>query len=114
MLWKDIPQMSQSRVVCRDMNLENELNKLEMLEEIYSKTLKEIGITSDQSISSDILIDKLGEMILRYAEIGKIDSKKTLALIASHHEREARLILGRTAVCLLEHYGLILGGPKIP
>ena len=114
MLWKDIPLMSQNRVICRDVSLLDELNDPDMLEEIYYKTLREIGITSSQSISNDILLDKLGEMILRYAEGGEIDSRKTLTLITNHSESEARFILGCTAVCLLEHYGVILGGPKIP
>jgi len=114
MLWNDIPQMLRNREVCRDTNLEDELNDLDILEEIYKDALCEIGITSSQPIANDLFIYKLGEVILRYAKNGKINSRKTLALIAHHHERESCFILGCTAICLMEDYGLIKGGPKIP
>ena len=114
MLWNDIPQMSRNLAICRNVNLEDELNNLKKLEKIYNDTLREIGITSSQSIANDLFINKLGEMILRYAQNGKIDPNKTLALITSYHESGTCFILGCTAICLMERYGIITGGPKIP
>jgi hypothetical protein len=114
MRWNDIPQLSQSRAICKGVNLEDALNNFEMLEKIYNDTCKEIGLNSSQTIANDLFINKLGEVILRYAQNGKIDPNKTLALINSQHGADTHFILGCTAVCLMEKYGIIRGGPKIP
>jgi len=113
MLWNELRQLSRSRKICRDLNLESELNDTEMLKNIYLTTVGMIGLTQSQPISCDMFFEKMGEIILELAENGKISSTKTLALVNQYSERETRLILGRTAVCLLERYGFILGGPKI-
>lgn len=114
MLWNDIPQLSQSRMICRTVNLEDELNHLSLLTSILEDTLQEVGITAPNTISCDMLFDKMGEMVLLYSRNNKIDPNKILALITQHHEEKSRLILGHTAICLMEDYGLIKGGPKIP
>ena len=114
MQWKDYPKVSRSVAICKDLNLLNELNDLKRLEGIYSNALKEIGIDSSQRISNAYFIRALGETVLLYAQAGKIDSKKTLALIRKYHEQETIAILGYVVVCLLEGYGVEIGGPKIP
>ena len=114
MLWNDIPQMSQSRIVCRDANLEDELNDATLLTNILKDTLDEGGITSSDHISCNIMFHKIGEVILLYSKNRNIDQDKILALITQYHEDRACILLGQTAVCLMEDYGLIKGGPKIP
>jgi len=84
-----------------------------MLENIYNDTWADMGISSSQPISSALFIDKLGEMVLRYATEGKIDSRKTLALVIKYHERETVAILGCTTIFLMEKWGIIKGGPRI-
>ena len=114
MRWNDIPQISESRKICRSANLEDALNNETLLTSILSDTLEEVGLSSSSNISCDILFHKMGEMVLLYSKNDKIAPKKILALIAQYHEEKACLILGHTAVCLMEDYGLIKGGPKIP
>jgi len=114
MRWNDIPQISESREICRRVNLEDALNHLTLLINIYDDTLQVIGMTSSDRISCDILFRKMGEVVLIYSTNRKIDPNKILSLINQYHEEKACLILGHTAVCLMEDYGLIKGGPKIP
>ena len=114
MQWKDYPKVSKSLEICKGLNLLNELNKLKMLEGIYNNALKELGIDSSQRISNIYFVRALGETVLRFAQAGEIDSKKTIALIRQYHEQETIEILGYVAVCLMEEYGVEIGGPKMP
>ena len=113
MHWKDYPKVSKSLAICKGLNLLKELNKLKMLEGIYNNALKELGINSSQQISNAYFIQALGETVLRYAQAGEIDSKKTIALIRKYHEQETIAILGCVAICLIEGYGIEIRGPNI-
>jgi hypothetical protein len=113
MLWNEISIMSNSRSICRDLSLEKQLNKKGLLQRIYLSTLQEMGLTASQTISNQLFFDKLGRVIISFAKGGMINSRKILALIEKHGETEACQFLGRTAVCLMEDWGLIKGGPKI-
>jgi hypothetical protein len=114
MKWNDYPQISNSRGICRRFNIEEDLNDSGKLEKIYIDTLKEIGITSSQSISNRIFIKVLGEIILRYAQKGEIDLQKISALGGQYNSQDVPIILGSAAVGLMEDWGIIRGGPKIP
>jgi len=110
----DLPEFKESRRICRDINLEDELNDLELLKKIYVDTFGLIGI-SPQPISADLLVEKEGEIILRYAAEEKINAQKVVTLLSKKYERtEMCRILGRTATCLMEEWGLIPSGLKIP
>lgn len=109
----EIPDFKRSRVLCRGLNLENELNNERLLKGIYFEAFKILGITP-QPISPEVFVEKSGEVILRYAEQNKVNARKVVALISSQNDKtEACKILGRTATCLMEDYGLLLGGLKI-
>jgi hypothetical protein len=113
MLCNDLRKFKESRRICRSINLEDELNHVKLLRKIYSDTFSLIGITP-QPIAVELMVEKEGEVILRYATEKKIDAQKILALVAHHDKSEACRILGRTATCLMEDYGIFSGGLKIP
>jgi len=113
MRWDELERMQKSREICRERNLEKALNNPDLLQEVFDNILCEIGINKGQTVSSDVFEFKGGEVILQYAEIGKIDRRKVLKLIADKGEA-AKQILMDTAICLMEKYGIIKGGPKLP
>lgn len=109
----DVPEFKDSRRVCRELNLENELNKPELLKRIYLDAYNLMGL-SPQPLAPDLLAEKQGEVILRYASECSIDSNKVVTLLSrSQSKHEACRILGRTAVCLMEDWEILQGGIKI-
>jgi len=105
---KELPVFQSSWQICRELSLEDELNDADILRSIRKDTFSLIGI-SPQPLSLDILAEKSGEIIIRYAGSRKIDSAKVMTLIAQHTELEACKILGRTAICLMCEYQLMSG-----
>jgi hypothetical protein len=113
MRWNEIPAMSHSRGICRDISLEKQLNKKSLLKEVYQCALDEIGLTSSQAVSNQFFFDKLGHVIISFALEGRIDKQKVMTLIQRSGEADACECLGMTVVCLMEEWGLIKGGPRI-
>ena len=105
---KDLPAFRTSWEICRGLSLEDELNDADILRSIRKDTFSLLGI-SPQPLNLDILAEKSGEVIVRYAGSRKIDSAKVTALIAQHTATEACKILGRTAICLMCEYQLMSG-----
>ena len=106
-----ISQFVDSRRVCRDISLENELNDKKLLEKLYYATYKLLCI-SPQPIAPEVFAEKCGEVVLQYAKDGKIDARKIVALMATPHQDklQACRILGYTAICLMQEYGILGGG----
>lgn len=112
--WNDIPRIICSRSICREMNIEHELNNVELLKKLFLDIEKESGISPPQTISVDLISYKGGIVIHTYAERGDIDSTKVLSLIKQNGLEKTYEILGYTAISLMEDYGIIRGGPKAP
>ena len=109
----DIAEFKDSRRACHDLNLEKELNDPELLKRIHADTFNLIGI-SPQPLNADLLVEKEGVVILQYASEKIIDARKIVTLLSQHSSKaEVCKILGRTAICLMEQWGLLQGGIKV-
>lgn len=105
---KELPLFQSSWMICRQLSLEDELNDADVLRSIRKDTFSLLGI-SPQPLNLDILAEKSGEIIIKYAGLKKIDPAKVTSLIAQRTEHEACKILGRTAICLMCEYQLMSG-----
>jgi hypothetical protein len=110
----DIERFQRNRGISKQINLEKALNNLDLLEDIYKDILHEIGIQDGQHISSDVFEYKGGQVLLQYSEKGKLDRQKVLSLITRFGPEQAKQILIDTTVCLMEDWGIIKGGIKLP
>jgi hypothetical protein len=117
MHYNDVSQFRECRELCRRLNLESAMNNEDLLQEILQETLHEIGLKETQSIASDVFIVKQGEVIMHFAESGKLKTnalRKITQLLRERGNDETKRILGNTATCLMEDYGIVLGGFKMP
>ena len=113
MRWKDIPQMAECYTKCEAIGLEKALNNKNLLIKIHKEARRILGIGMEASIDSDIIIEKLGEVVI-FNPDKKFDANKLLALIAQEGSKQkACFVLGGTIVCLMEAYGLINEGPRL-